>query len=171
MRTLIIFGIALMLAITGVSAFEVLEELTDNEILDLSDNLNLDASYESYAINDETLIFYFNLDDYRRTENNGEFTNTKVRNKFEASLDVNAIVSCLDDNEGDYCYDTFINGNEKVIIANGDEEKDIAPIKMQLNEEITAVRNKVESYKGEIRRDRNPIINFIESLNIGAILG
>lgn len=171
MRKSIIFGVVFLLVMTSVSAYSITGELSDNDILDLKDNVNLDVSYNSYAIDDETIIFYFDMDDYNRNENNGEFTNVKIRKTFEASLDTNVLISCLKENDDKYCYDNYINNDKMVIISNEQEEKEIAPIKMQLNEEIAAIRNKIESYKTEIRADRSPIRNFIESLNIKNILG
>ena len=171
MRKNIIFGMVFLLIMTSVSAYSITGELSDNDILDLKDNVNLDVSYNRYAIDDETIIFYFDMDDYNRNENNGEFTNVKIRKTFEAGLDTNILISCLEENDDKYCYDNYINNDKMVIISNEQEEREIAPIKMQLNEEITAIRNKVESYKTEIKADRSPIRNFIESLNIKNILG
>jgi len=167
MRKLIIFGIALLLVITSVNAYEVLEELSDNELLNLEDNLDLDVSYGSYLINDDEIIFSFDIDDYKRRDG----ANLKIRRTFEAVLDVNILISCLEENDGNYCYDAYINGNELVIIENDQEETETAPIRMQLNEEITAIRNKVSNYQNEIRADRNPLRNFIEGLNLRNILG
>lgn len=176
MRKIIIFGIVFLMMFTLVSAdnFRRVGELEDNDILNINEdriNDRLDIVYEGSSTIDETIIFYFNMNDFRRDEVEGEFINFEIRKRFGTSLDIEILNSCLAENNNDYCYNTFIDNNNTVIIENGEEEIEIAPIKKQLIEEVNAIKNKVRIYKIEIRRNRNPIVNFIEGLNLGNILG
>ena len=136
MRKIIIFGLVFLLFMTSVNAYSITEELSDNEFLNLGNDINLEVSYENYVVNDEEIIFYFEMDDYNRDDGN----NFRIRKRFEAMLETEMLVTCLEENDNDYCYDNYINGDSIVVV----DEDEVIPVKMQLTEEVTSIRNKVE---------------------------
>jgi len=132
-----------------------IEDVNDNNFLNLNEN-NHPVSYNGYVIGEEEVNFYFNIRDYERNE---EGNNSRYLRSLETTLENDVLEWCLAQDNNGAC-SRFINSNEEQEF-NG---RKIKTIKMQVDEEREVIRERMLEIKQEIRRNRNPLRNFLEGL-------
>ena len=156
-RIIILTIMVLLLLPTGLADrnIRVLNEINNEDFLNIrGDNIDLNESYLGYnfTIDRETIIFYFDMDEYI-IENN---KNKKIRKTMETTIETYKINKCLIEQNTNYCKNKFILSEENI---NGTR-----PIIFQKNQEIKNIRNNIGLYQDELRINRNPIINFLNRL-------